>query len=132
MHYSLWIMQAQNLKCCHIKLWIIIKESSVSWAFNFICILVYCGLYAMTIDVVTWRIIKRWCIWSLHLRNFLCLLVFSIFPYKLRPLSHNSLNFIFSYLKLGTEKNNCLKWVFLPQWLIACDQRNRHYIICNW
>ena len=90
----------------------------VSRAFNIICILVYCGLYTMTIDVVTWRIIKKWCIWSLHLRNFLCLPVFCVFPYKLHPLLCNSLNFIYSYLKfkLGTEKHIRLKWVFLPQW----------------
>ena len=61
---------------------------------------------------------KKWCNWSLHFRNFLCLPVFSIFLYKLRLLSHNFFNFIYSYLKLklGTEKHICLKWVFLPQW----------------
>ena len=83
-------MQVQNLKCCHIKLWIIIKETSILRAFNIICILVYCGLYTMTIDVVTWRIIKKWYIWSLHrlhLPNFLCLPVFCVFPYKLCPLT---------------------------------------------
>ena len=111
-------MQAWNLKFCHIKLWIIIKESSVSHAFNIICILIYCGLYRMTIAVVIWRIIKKWCIWSLHLHNFLCLTVFCIFPYKLCPLSLNFFNFIYSYLKLklGREKHIRLKWVFLPQW----------------
>ena len=120
---SLWIMQVRDLKCCQIKLWIIIKESSISRAFNIICILVYCGLYTMTIDIVIWRILKKWCIWSLHLSNFLCLSVFCIFPYKLCPLSHNFFYFIYSYLKLklGTEKHIWLKWVFLPQWLPVCQ-----------
>ena len=27
----------------------------------------------MAIDIVTWRIIKKWYIWSFHLRNFLWL-----------------------------------------------------------
>ena len=110
-------MQAWNFKCCHIKLWIKIKELSVSQAFNIICILVYCILYTMTIDV-TLRIIKKLCIWSLHLRNFLCLPVFAIFPQKLRRLSGTSSNIIYTYLKLklGTEKHIRLKWVILPQW----------------
>ena len=67
----------------------------------------------MTIDIVTWRIIKKWCIWSLHLHNFLCLPVFCVFPYKFRPLSHNFWNFIYSYLKLtfGTEEQrNIFAW----------------------
>ena len=52
-------MQVRNWKwCCHIKLWITIKASSILWVFNIIFILVYCGLYTMTIDVVIWRIIK--------------------------------------------------------------------------
>ena len=87
-------------------------------ALNIICILVYCGLYTMTIDVVTWRIIKKWCIWSLHLLNLLCLPVFALFLQKLCRLSRHSSNFLYTYLKLklGTEKHICLKWVFLPQW----------------
>ena len=103
-------MQAQNWKwCCHIKLWI---------AFNIIFILVYCGLYTMTIDVVTWRIIKKLCIWSLHLRNFLWLSVFALFLQKICGSSRIFFNFIYKYikLKLGTAKHICLKWVFLPQW----------------
>ena len=113
-------MQAQNWKCCHIKLWRIIKESSVWQALNIICILFYCGLYTMTIDIVTWRIIKKWCILSLHLHNFLCLSVFALFLQKIRRLSRNS-NFIYIYiyiylkLKLGTEKHiwlslSAVKW----------------------
>ena len=110
-------MHSQNWKCCHIKLWIIIKESSIWQAFNIICILFYWGLHTMAIDVVTWKK-KKWCIWSLHLRNFLCLPVFALFLQKLCLLSCNSSNFINIYLKfkLGTEKHICLKWVFLPQW----------------
>ena len=106
-----------KLEMLHIKLWRIIKESSILRAFNLNCILVYCGLYTMTIDVVTWRIIKKWCIWSLHLLNFLFLPVFALFLQKLRRLSLNFSNFIYMYLKLklGTEKHIRLKWVFLPQ-----------------
>ena len=52
-------MQACHQKCCHIKLWRLIKVSSASRAFNIICILFYCGMYIMAIDVVTWRIIKK-------------------------------------------------------------------------
>ena len=44
-------MQARNQKCSHIKLGIIIIESSVSVAFNIICILFYCGLYTMAIHL---------------------------------------------------------------------------------
>ena len=115
----------------HIKLWIIIKESSVWQAFNIICILFYCGLYTMAIDVATWRIIKKWCIWSLHLSNFLCLSVFALFLQKICLLSCNSLNFICIYLKLklGTLKCICLKWLFLPQWLSGppiCKHFNIH------
>ena len=36
-------------------------------------------LYTITIDVITWRIIKKLSIWSLHLRNFLWLSVFALF-----------------------------------------------------
>ena len=91
-------MQARNWKWhCHIKLWIAIKELSVSRAFNIIFVLVYCGLYTMTIDVVTWRIIKKWCIWSLHLRNFLWLSVFALFLQKIRGSSRNFFNFIYIY-----------------------------------
>ena len=109
---------ASSEKSCHIKLRRIIKESSVWRAFNIICIIFfYCDLYTMAIDV-TWRIIKKWCIWSLHVRNFLCLPVFALFLQKIRRMSRNSLNFIYIYLKLklGTLKCICLKWVFLPQW----------------
>ena len=62
-------------------------------------------LYNMTIDVVTWRIIKKWWIWSLHLRNFFWLSVFTLFLLKLRGSSQNFLNFIYIYikLKLGTK-----------------------------
>ena len=62
---------------------------------------------------------KKWCIWSLHLRNFLHLPVFALFLQKLRRLSRNSSNFIYIYLKLklGIEKHICLKWMFLPQWI---------------
>ena len=115
-------MQVRNWKwCCHIKLWIAIKESSVSRAFNIIFILVYCGLYTMTIEVVTWRIIKKLCICSLHLQNFLWLSVFALFLQKIHGSSCNFLNFIYIYiyiyikLKLGTAKHICVKWVFLPQ-----------------
>ena len=107
--------------CCHIKLWITIKELSVSRVFNIIFMLVYCGLYTMTIDVITWRIIKRWCIWSLHLRNFLCLFLRYFFK-KISGSSHNFLHYIYIYiyiyikLTLGTVKHICLKPVFLPQW----------------
>ena len=71
----------------------------------------------MAIDV-TWRIIKKWCIWSFHLHNFLCLPVFVLFLQKIRRMSRNYLNFIYIYLKLklGTPECICLKWVFLPQW----------------
>ena len=125
MHESLCIMQVQNWKCCHIKLWRIIKESSVST--NIICTCVYCGLYTMTIDVVTGIIILKCCIWSFHLRNFPCLPVFVLFLQKLCELSRNSSNFIYIYLKLklGTEKHIRLKWVFLPQWsLVGGPGRN--------
>ena len=71
---------------------------SVGRAFNIISILFYCGLYSMAIDIVTWRIIKKWCIWSLHLRNFLCLPVFALFLQKIWRMSHNSLNFIYIYI----------------------------------
>ena len=135
-------MLARKEKCCNIKLWIIIKESSVSRAFNIICILVYCGLYTTTIDVVTWKIFFKWCIWSLHLHNFLCLPVFALFLQKLCRLLRNSSNFIYTYLKLklGTEKHICMKQVFLPQWqavqyrwitvlfllkLISCSIKNK-------
>ena len=65
------------------------------------------------------KINKKWCIWSLHMRNFLWLPVFELFLQKLHRSSHNYSNFICIYLKLrfGTEKHICLKWVFLPQWL---------------
>ena len=69
------------------------KVSSVSWACNIIWILFYCGLYTMAIDVVTWKIIKKWCIWSLHLRNFLWLLVFALFLQNICRLSLHCLNF---------------------------------------
>ena len=85
-------------KCCHIKLWRIMKESSVWRAFNIICIVFYCGLYTMVIDVVTWRIIKKCFIWSLHLHNFLCLPVFALFLQKIRQMSCNSSNFIYIYI----------------------------------
>ena len=52
-------MQARHQKCYHIKLCKIINVLSASRAFNIICILFYCGMYAMEIDVVTWRIIKK-------------------------------------------------------------------------
>ena len=114
-------MQARNWKwCCHIKLWITIKESSVSRAFNIIFILVYCGMYTMTIDVVTWRIINKCCIWSLHFRNFLWLTVFALFLQKIHWLLRNFLIlYIYIKLKLGTAKHICLKWVVLPQWSIT-------------
>ena len=138
------IMQAQNYKCSHIKLWII-KELSISWAFNIICILVYCGLYTMTIDIVTWRIIKKWCIWSLHLCDFLCLPIFALFLQKLCQLLRNSSNFIYIYLKwkLGTEKYNpkygqTLEWGWslghLPYspssdwWAFLCKNMLRMYV----
>ena len=109
-------MQACHQKCCHIKLWRIIK---VSRAFNIIWILFYCGLYTNTIaiDVVTWRIIKKWCIWSLHLRIFLWLPIIALFLQKLCRLLQNYSNFIYIFLKfkLGTAKCIRLKWVFLPQ-----------------
>ena len=108
-------MQARHQKYCYIKLWRIIKFSR---AFNIFWILFYCGLYTMAIDIVTWRTIKKWCIWSLRLRNFLWLPVIALFLRKLRQLSHNYLNFIYIFLKLiiGTEKCIRPKWVFLPQW----------------
>ena len=104
----------------HIKLWRIIKALSVLRAFNIICILFYCGLYTMAIDVVTWRIIKKWCIWSLDFCNFLWLPVFALFLQKLCRLSRNYSNFMCIYLKLKliTEKHIHLKWVFLPQWIV--------------
>ena len=113
-------MEAQNCKwCCHIKLWIAIKELSVSRVFNIIYKLVYCGLYTMTINIVTRRRIKNWCIWSLHLRHFLWLSVFALFLQKIGGSSHNFFNFLYIYikLKLRTEKHICLKWMFLPQWV---------------
>ena len=92
-----WIMQARRQKCCHIKLWRIIEVSSISHVFNIICILFYCGLYSMAIDVVTWRIIKKWCIWSLHLCNFLWLVTLlhtnstiAILPETQRDIAENS------------------------------------------
>ena len=113
-------MQAQNWKCCNIKLWRIIKELSVSRAFNIICILVYFGLYIMTINI-TWRIIRKSCIWSLHLRNFFCL---QVLHYCFKNVAGCNVIFKISYiylkLKLGTEKHIRLKWVFLPQW--ACSK----------
>ena len=56
---------------------------------------------------ITWRIIKKWCIWSLHLRNFLWLSVFALFLQKIRGLSRNFSNFIYIYikLKLGTASD---------------------------
>ena len=73
------------------------KRVAVSRAFNIIFILVYYGLYTMTIDVVTRRIIKKWCIWSLHLRNFLWLSVFALFLQKIHGSSSIFLNFIYIY-----------------------------------
>ena len=104
-------MQARHQKCCYIKLWIIIKILRV---FNIIWILFYCGLYTMTIDIVTRRIIRKLCIWSLHLRNFLWLPIIALFLQKLRWLSHNYSNFIYIFLKLKwvTEKCICLKCFF--------------------
>ena len=66
---------------------------------------------------------KKWCIWSLHLHNFLGLPVFAFFLQKLLMLSYNSSNFIDTYLnlKLGTEKHIHLKWVLLPQWLVNIE-----------
>ena len=129
-------MQARLQKCCHIKLWIIIKVLSVSRAFNIIWMLFYCGLYTMAIDVVTWRIIKKWCIWSLNFCNFFCLPVFALFLQKIRWLSHNSLNFIYIYiylkLKLGTPKCICLKWVFLRQWSVAMMPLSSHWELNFW
>ena len=127
-------MQAQHQKCCYIKLWRIIKVSSISRAFNIICILFYCGLYTMAIDVVTWRIIKKWCVWCLHLRNFLWLPVNVLFLWKLCRLSRNYKIFIYIYLKLklGTAKCICLQWVFLPQWVRIEFYIRSHLRSCQW
>ena len=63
------------------------KESSVSWAFNIIFMLVYCGLYTMTIDVV---IVVSWvrCIYmqecSVHW--LLCLLFSWVQCQSLKPV----------------------------------------------
>ena len=116
-------MQVQNWKCCHIKLWRIIKVSSVSRAFNIIWIQFYCGLYTMAIDVVTWRIIKKWCIWSLHVNFSGSSLLRYFFKNYERCHAIILISYIYPKLKLGTEKCICLKWVFLPQW----SQR-----VCQW
>ena len=85
-------------KCCHIKLWIIINVLSLSRVFNIIWILFYCRLYTAALDIVNCRLLKKWCIWSLHLRNFLWLPVFVLFLQKICGLSCNYLNFIYIYI----------------------------------
>ena len=73
----------------------------------------------------TRRIIKKRCIWSLHLRNFLCLSVFASFLQKICGSSRNVFKFyIYIKLKLGTAKHIYLKWVFLPQWFPNTIVRN--------
>ena len=81
------------LPCKIVKNNKIICLTSIQYYLQLFC----CGLYTMAIDVVTWRIIKKWCIWSLHLHNFLWLPVFELFLQKLRRLSRNYLNFIYIY-----------------------------------
>ena len=69
-------------------------------------------LWQLPINVVTWRIIKKWCIWSLHLHNFLCFPVLRYFS------ARNYFDFIYIYiylkLKLGMPKYTELS----PQQLI--------------
>ena len=116
-------MQARNWKwCCHIKLWITIKESSISWALNIIFILVYCDLYTMTIN------------WHCYLKNnkkngefdlFTCAIFsdcqFLRYFFKKYVVRHviffKFYIYIYIKLKLRTEKHICLKSVFLPQWV---------------
>ena len=123
-------MQAWNLKCCHIKLWRIIKESSVWWVLNIICVLFYCGLYTMAINIVAWRIIKKLCIWSLQLCNFLCLPAFALFLQKLCQLSRSpcvvsgkfNINHYWGYAALPAAPESCLRnTAVTSQWLWACD-----------
>ena len=126
------IMQVRNWKCCHIKLWRIIKELSISRAFNIICILVYCGLYTMTIDIVTWRIIKIWCIWSLNLSNFLCLPVFALFL-KNYGGHHVILKISYIYIFKIEIRN---KETYLPEGWSECffhnGWKNLCLMITNW
>ena len=102
-------MQAQNSKCCHIKLWRVMKASSIWQTFNIICILFYCGLYTMAIDVVTWRIIKNGAFDLFSCVIFSACQFFAFFLQKFCRLSYNFSNFIYIYifkLKLGTEKHS--------------------------
>ena len=118
-------MQAWNQKCCHIKLWII-RVLSVSRAFNIICILFYYGLYTMAIDVATWIIIKKIVHLISSVTYFSLVASYCAIFWKLCRLSQNYSNFIYIYLKLGTEKHIHLKWVFLPQWALGRPGKNTH------
>ena len=116
------MLQVQNWKCCHIKLWRIIKEWSISWAFNSICILVYCVLYTMTIDI-TWHYLKN-NKKKIAFDLFTCIIFsacqFLHYFFKNDASCHVILQILYIYiylkLKLRKEKHICLKWVFLPQW----------------
>ena len=89
-------MQARLQKCCLIKLWRIIKVVcllSVQYYLDTILLwFVYYGNWHCHL-----KNNKKWCIWSLHLCNFLWFLVIALFLRKLRPLSRNYSNFIYIF-----------------------------------
>ena len=69
----------------------------------------------------------KWCIWSLHLRNFLWLPVFGLFLQKLCRLSHNYSNFIYIY-KIEIRNRE----TYSPEVSVSSTIGIKHKISKNW